>query len=85
MLESVFIVAILMNFFTSYTDEHTGNIVKDLTKIRKRYIQGSFIFDLFTIFPFFLIRFKFSRLMILIKCLRLVNLKNALNVNNFMA
>ena len=83
-LESVFFVAILMSFITSYTDEYTGNVVKDIPKIVDRYLHGNFVFDFITIFPLFF-RFKFSRLLILIKCLRLVNLKQALDVNTVMA
>jgi hypothetical protein len=83
-LESFFLCAIFLGFFTSYTDEHTGNIVKDIPKIADRYLHGQFVFDFITIFPLFF-RFKFSRLLILIKCLRLVNLKQALDVNTVMA
>jgi hypothetical protein len=85
-LETVFLCAIAMNFLTSYTDEFTGNHIKDLSKIADRYLNNNFIFDFITIFPFSLMfRFKFSRLLILIKCLRLVNLKHALDVNTVMA
>ena len=73
-----------MSFVTSYTDEYTGNVVKDIPKIVDRYLHGNFVFDFITIFPLFF-RFKFSRLLILIKCLRLVNLKQALDVNTVMA
>lgn len=82
-LESVFLAAIILKFFTNYTDEFTGNSIKDLTHIRDRYIKGSLTFDLITIFPF-IFRFKFSCLFLLIKYLRLVNLKYTLNVNLFM-
>lgn len=52
-LESVFFVAIIVNFFTSYTDEYTGNVIKDFSKIADRYFRGNFFFDFITIFPFF--------------------------------
>jgi len=84
MLESVFAIAVVMGFLTSYKDEYTGNIVKNLGKITDRYLHGNFIFDIITLFPLFL-RFRFSRLFVLIKCLRLMNLKEALNVNLVMA
>ena len=79
-------MGITVNFLTSYIDADTGNEVKEIKKISKRYFNGNFVFDFVTIFPLsFFFRFKFSRCLILIKCLRLVKLKEFLDVNTVMA
>jgi hypothetical protein len=86
-LEFIFLTGIYVNFFTSYIHDDTGNEVKNIKKISKRYFYGNFIFDFVTIFPLslFFRGFKFSRCLILIKCLRLVQLKEFLDINKVMA
>ena len=85
-LECIFLSAICINFITSYTDPDNGNEVRDIYRIVDRYLKGNFVFDFVTIFPMsYIFRFPFSRLLILIKCLRLINLREFLDVNTVMS
>ena len=75
----------LFEMITSYTDVDTNREVKDIKKISSRYFSGNFLFDFVTIVPLsFLYRFELSRLLISIKCLRLIKLKNFLDIKSLM-
>ena len=75
----------LLEFITSYNDVDTNRPVKDIKKIASRYLSGNFLFDFVTIIPLaFIFRFEFSRLFIIIKCLRLIKLKNFLDIKSLM-
>ena len=75
----------LVSFVTSYWDIDSNKMVVDYKKIANRYIRNGFLFDLITFIPFaFIVRFRFSRLLILIKCLRLQKLSKFLDMNTLM-
>ena len=74
-----------MSFITSYFDVDSNQMVVDYKKISSKYINEGFVFDIVTFIPFaFITRFKFSRLLILIKCLRLNKLSSFLDMNTLM-
>ena len=74
-----------MSFITSYFDVDSNQMVVDYKKISSKYIGEGFVFDIVTFIPFaFITRFEFSRLLILIKCLRLNKLSSFLDMNTLM-
>jgi hypothetical protein len=84
-LESLFLINMVMSFLTSYFDVDANKMIIDYKKISTRYINNNFLFDCITLFPFaFVVRFKFSRLLILIKCVRLNKLSQFLDMNSIM-
>ena len=84
----VFTVDLLFNFFTSYVDPKTYDVVKDHWSIAINYLNGWFLIDLCSIFPFHLLLhehdeakamktlrlLKLTKLPRLIKLLKLVRL-----------
>jgi len=48
----IFVIDILLNFFTGFEDPNKSEIVIDLSSIAKRYLKGFFLFDLVATFPF---------------------------------
>ena len=62
-------IYIILNFFHSYIDKATGEIVKDTKSIAKHYLKGWFVIDFISSFPFELIweRSGFLRLLRIIR------------------
>ena len=48
----LFLLDIIITFFTSYTDPISNQEVTDLKLITVNYIKGWFLIDIFSIFPF---------------------------------
>jgi len=81
-LEAFFFIGIIMSFITSYFDIDQNKWVVDYKKISMKYINGRFIVDFITFIPFaFMVKFKYSRLLIIIKCMRLQRLSDFLDIN----
>ena len=73
----------LLSFITSYIDDHDRRVT-DLSKIRVYYFNNGFALDFIALFPFYpLVSFHGSRYLFLIKCLRLFEAFEILDVNNF--
>ena len=70
--ESIFLIEMLLGFITEYTNENNVQI-KDVTKISMYYLKNGFIFDLIPLIPFnFLLHFRGSRYLFLLKSIRLI-------------
>ena len=48
-------IYIILNFFHSYIDDNTGEIIKETKSIAKHYLKGWFVIDFISSFPFELI------------------------------
>ena len=75
-IEIVFLIYFLMQFFKEFKPVGTGDggkTVRIWSKIIINYIQGEFIWDFIPLLPFQFLRLfrKRDRLLFLIKCLRL--------------
>ena len=81
--ELYFAADMVSEFITAYVDEN-NNLVKDLRKIRMRYLKNDFIMDFITLIPFTkLFHFSHSRFLFFIKCLRIIKAFKLLNVRKF--
>ncbi|TMW66084.1 hypothetical protein Poli38472_003849 [Pythium oligandrum] len=52
LVDLIYLAEIVLNFFTSYIDETTGEEVKNLKQIRKNYLSGFFLLDAVSSIPF---------------------------------
>ncbi|OQS07282.1 voltage-gated ion channel superfamily [Thraustotheca clavata] len=52
MIDVLFCMDMLFNFFTPYVDKETNAVIVDFRLIAKQYVQGWFIIDFVSIFPF---------------------------------
>ncbi|KAE9122313.1 hypothetical protein PF005_g7178 [Phytophthora fragariae] len=50
-VDVIYLIEMVLNFFTSYEDDATGEEIKDLDKIRRSYIQSWFLVDAVSSFP----------------------------------
>ncbi|GMF14748.1 unnamed protein product [Phytophthora lilii] len=50
-VDVIYLIEMVLNFFTSYEDDATGEEIKDLDKIRRNYIQSWFLVDAVSSFP----------------------------------
>ncbi|EGZ25384.1 hypothetical protein PHYSODRAFT_479009 [Phytophthora sojae] len=50
-VDIIYLIEMVLNFFTSYEDDATGEEIKDLDKIRRNYIQSWFLVDAVSSFP----------------------------------
>ena len=53
--DSIFLVELVINFFTGYYDFSLGFVITDLRKIAIHFIKYGFVFDLLSILPLYLI------------------------------
>lgn len=84
-IEGLFLVQICLSFFTEYKPIDSIYPVRDISKIAERYLKGNFIFHLIPIFPFgLIINFKNSKLLQLLKCLRLIQANELLDTKVLM-
>lgn len=51
MIDMIYLVEIVFNFFTSFESETTGEEIKDLVRIRQNYIKTWFLMDAVSSFP----------------------------------
>jgi hypothetical protein len=71
--EGLFLLDTIMKFFLEYTDDYTNNKIRDLSMISVRYLKNGFLFDFLPLIPWnWLFAFRYSRLLYLIKVLRLL-------------
>jgi hypothetical protein len=69
----MFLIDMIIEFFLEYVDESTTLKVRDISMISVRYLRGEFIYDIFPLIPFnWILSFKHSRLLFLVKCSRLM-------------
>ena len=54
-VEYLFILDFILNFFQCYKDEESMSVIKDRKMIALKYLQGWFLIDFVSIFPFNLI------------------------------
>ena len=82
----MFLLDCLLKFVLEYTDEKNKHEkIRDISQIGLRYLHSEFIYDFFPLIPFnFMFGFKYSRLLFLIKCNRLVPTLRILDTGNFM-
>ena len=52
MVDILFLIDIIVNFLTEYTDTSSGDQIRNPAKIAKRYILSVFMFDLASCIPF---------------------------------
>lgn len=79
--EGVFLLHIIVQFFTEYLPFDSLKPERSLEKIAKKYLKGTFIFDAFAQLQLeHIFKFRNSRLLTIIHMLRLVNLANFLDV-----
>ena len=52
LINSIFMIDIIMNFRTSYTHSLTGDEILDPKKIASNYLRGIFWIDLLSVIPF---------------------------------
>ena len=72
-VECMFLIDMVIEFFLEYVDESTTLKVRDISMISVRYLRGEFIYDIFPLIPFnWIFQFKHSRLLFLVKCSRLM-------------
>ncbi|KAK1934635.1 Potassium voltage-gated channel subfamily H member 2 [Phytophthora citrophthora] len=50
-VDVIYLIEMVLNFFTSYEDDATGEEIKDLDKIRRNYLQSWFLVDAVSSFP----------------------------------
>ncbi|KAL3663933.1 hypothetical protein V7S43_010822 [Phytophthora oleae] len=50
-VDIIYLIEMVLNFFTSYEDDATGEEIKDLDKIRRNYLQSWFLVDAVSSFP----------------------------------
>ncbi|KAG7391750.1 hypothetical protein PHYPSEUDO_003825 [Phytophthora pseudosyringae] len=50
-VDVIYLIEMVLNFFTSYEDDATGEEIKDLDKIRRSYLQSWFLIDAVSSFP----------------------------------
>ena len=82
-IELFFLLEIILSFITSYVYEN-NKMITNFAKIRTKYIHNGFLWDLICIAPFYpIFKFKGSRLFFLIKCLRLNEAFEILDVKVF--
>ena len=63
-------IYIILNFFHSYLDKNTGEVVTDTKKIAKKYLRGWFFIDFISSFPFELI-WERSHILRLLRIIRI--------------
>ena len=51
-VDILFLIDIIVNFLTEYTDTSSGDQIRNPVKIAKRYILSVFMFDLASCIPF---------------------------------
>ena len=51
-VDLLFVLDLVLNFFTAYPDEHSRVLVTDLPTIRRKYLRGWFTIDLVAVLPF---------------------------------
>ena len=77
-IEICFFIDLLLGFVTEYTDDQR-NLVQDVWKSGTRYLKNGFAYDFIPLIPCNLIfRFRYSRLLFMIKVFRLENTFNAI-------
>ncbi|ETN08973.1 hypothetical protein PPTG_11041 [Phytophthora nicotianae INRA-310] len=50
-VDVIYLIEMVLNFFTSYEDDATGEEIKELDKIRRNYLQSWFLVDAVSSFP----------------------------------
>lgn len=82
----MFLLDCLLKFVLEYTDEKNKyEKIRDISKIGHRYLHSEFIYDFLPLIPFnFMFGFKYSRLLYLIKCMRLLPTLRILETGPFM-
>ncbi|KAF1779464.1 Cyclic nucleotide-binding-like [Phytophthora cactorum] len=50
-VDVIYLIEMVLNFFTSYEDDATGEEIKELDKIRRSYLQSWFLIDAVSSFP----------------------------------
>lgn len=86
--EIIFIIQFCLNFLLTYVPEDSLSQIptRDLSKIANKYIHGDMMIDILAIIPFnIFIFFKNSRLLILIKCVRIRSILVIFDVSKFRA
>lgn len=84
-IEIIFVVDMATKFFVEYREESTNLLVRDISLISIRYIKNEFIMDLIPLLPlhsFF--TFKFSHLLYILKCIRMLKTFQLLDTGRFM-
>ena len=82
-IELFFLLEIILSLITSYVDEN-NKLITNFAKIRSNYIHNGLLWDLICIAPFYpIFRFRGSRFFFLIKCLRLNEAFEILDVKVF--
>lgn len=81
--ELIFVIEMILGFITIYFDKN--NIpVRDVKLISMRYLKSGFLQDLIPLIPFnFMIHFRGSRYLFLLKSFRLIQAYEILDVRTF--
>lgn len=81
MVEVLFGISLILNFFHAYKDPETNKVVTDIKSIAYRYLSGWFLVDFLSIFPFYLfVNSKYSILIQLLRILRMPKLMELIDV-----
>jgi hypothetical protein len=80
LVELLFVVSLVLNFFHAFTDPETNQPVTDLKSIAYRYLKGWFIVDFLSVFPFYLILSSYGQLIQLLRILRMPKLMELIDV-----
>lgn len=84
-LEIFFSLDFIIQFFVEYTPDDSIEPVRNLFKTSLRYAQNEAIVDLIPLIPFNLFfKFPYSRLFLLLKCMRIKQISSLLDTNKFM-
>ena len=84
-IEVIFLLDMGTKFLVEYREESTYHQVRDIAQISVRYIKNEFIYDLIPLVPlhtFF--TFKFSHLLYILKCIRMLKTFQLLDTGRFM-
>jgi len=81
-VELFFVLDLVLNFLTEYTDEYTDIAVREFNLIAYKYAQGWFFIDLISVFPFDLLLTK-GMITKLFRLFRMPRLLKLLDVSKF--
>lgn len=79
-VESLFVLSLILSFITAFKDQDTGVVVVDIKKISYKYLTGWFLIDFLSVFPFYLFVPSYGYLIKLFRILRMPKLMSFIDV-----
>jgi hypothetical protein len=84
-IESIFALDCILKFFSEYVDDQSDITIRDHGLIGQRYLKQGFMIDIIPLIPFFVVfKFKYARLLYLLKLFRILAILQMIDTKKFM-